>query len=704
MITMRLRSKYQNFYIVLFTVILFGVIVTGFFQFWPHTQETERERRNLFTIPDLNSVPEVKILSTSQPAHKGDITCSHYECLDVYHCGKDANMISVYIYPVKKYIDENGIIITNTLSKEFHEVLTTIASSSFYTAEPERACLFIPSIDMLSQNTLRTHENGQVLAQLPRWNHGLNHLLFNILPGTVPDFNTSLDVPRGKAIVAGGGFSTWTYRSGFDVSIPVFNPEVSLILLPEVDIKADRKYLAISAQIGIHPDFRDELDDLANSHSDILILDRCESGNEDETDTSKMCKGNDQFRYPHVLQDATFCIILRRARLGQPALSDALKAGCIPVVVIDTYVMPFADVLDWTRASISIREEELERLPDILSLTSSTQIQLMRKQALFYWENYFKSMGQIALTTLQIINDRIFPYMKKSYASWNEPSKENTISPFFLPKMPPKAEGFTAVVLTYNRVESLFKIIREIAKTPSLSKILVVWNNQEMSPPAATTWPKISKPLKVVQTKENKLSNRFYPYDEIETECVLALDDDILMLNPDELEFGYEVWREFPDRLVGYPGRLHTWDEATGKWKYESEWTSSTSMVLSGAAFYHKYFNFLYTHRMPSVIKMWVDENFNCEDIAMNFLISNVTGKPPMKVTPKKKFKCPECIITGNLSADPKHMETRSECISDFAKIYGIMALKSVEYRADPVLHIDNVPEELKRFKNVGDI
>ena len=44
---------------------------------------------------------------------------------------------------------------------------------------------------------------------------------------------------------------------------------------------------------------------------------------------------------------------------------------------------------------------------------------------------------------------------------------------------------------------------------------------------------------------------RFYPYEEIDTEAVLSLDDDIDMLTSDELEFGYQVWREFPDRLVG---------------------------------------------------------------------------------------------------------------------------------------------------------
>jgi len=42
---------------------------------------------------------------------------------------------------------------------------------------------------------------------------------------------------------------------------------------------------------------------------------------------------------------------------------------------------------------------------------------------------------------------------------------------------------------------------------------------------------------------------------------------------------------------------------------------------------------------MPGNIKSWVDEHMNCEDIAMNFLIANVTGKAPIKVTPRKKFK-----------------------------------------------------------------
>ena len=35
---------------------------------------------------------------------------------------------------------------------------------------------------------------------------------------------------------------------------------------------------------------------------------------------------------------------------------------------------------------------------------------------------------------------------------------------------------------------------------------------------------------------------------------------------------------------------------------------------------------------MPREIRQWVDKHMNCEDIAMNFLISNHTGLPPLKV------------------------------------------------------------------------
>ena len=41
---------------------------------------------------------------------------------------------------------------------------------------------------------------------------------------------------------------------------------------------------------------------------------------------------------------------------------------------------------------------------------------------------------------------------------------------------------------------------------------------------------------------------------------------------------------------------------------------------------------------MPSYIRDWVDKHMNCEDIAMNFMVSNYTGKAPIKVTLNRTF------------------------------------------------------------------
>ena len=44
-----------------------------------------------------------------------------------------------------------------------------------------------------------------------------------MLPGSLPDYNTTIDIAYGKAILAGGGFTEKSYRRDFDVSIPVYN-------------------------------------------------------------------------------------------------------------------------------------------------------------------------------------------------------------------------------------------------------------------------------------------------------------------------------------------------------------------------------------------------------------------------------------------------------------------------------------------------
>ncbi|KAL6264521.1 hypothetical protein P5V15_004628 [Pogonomyrmex californicus] len=626
--TNRVSYHYHNIFVIcllLFTLFVVLISVYHIFKFGNIQKHSEHVP---ITLNDINALPIQMLSIDSVETDATNSSCTYFTCFNVYRCGSQGNKLLVYVYPLKTYLDSVGKPIIGQMTKEFYQILNAIINSKFYTPNPYEACIFIPSIDTLNQNRLRLQEVSKVLRTLPYWNKGENHLIFNMVPGSVPDYNTVIDVSVGRAMIAGAGMSSLIYRPSFDISLPIYSPLVNNLKANYSNI---RTWLVMSSQININTAFEQDLMEIKTTYpKDILVLGPCLHFN--PMNNTIRCLGEDIYKYPDILQMATFCLVIRGARLAQSTLLDAMAAGCIPVIVADSLMMPFHDVIDWTKAAVFIREVDILLTIQLLKKISHQRIMEMQEQNAWLYDRYFSSMEKITETTLEILADRIFPHLTRDYTYWNVSPYKGKSSPLFLPVTAPKTRGFTAVILTYDRLELLFLLINKLVKVPSLSKVLVIWNNQHKDPPHSTRWPKVSKPLKVIQTKENKLSNRFYPYDEIETEAVLSIDDDIIMLTADEVEFAYEVWREFPDRIVGFPSRLHMWDNGTNCWKYESEWTNSISMVLTGAAFHHKFWNYMYTTAMPGDIKEWVDEHMNCEDIAMNFLVANITGKAPLKV------------------------------------------------------------------------
>ncbi|KAK9880394.1 hypothetical protein WA026_010273 [Henosepilachna vigintioctopunctata] len=689
---------YKTFFIILFVVLVISTV----FVFTIYFSGLSKNQVVHFSKISLNiaKAPVIEV-KTSSVSKTRNANCTHWDCFDIYKCGHTGHeRISVYVYPIKKYVDSDRTPATLTFSKEYFELIKTVVNSKYYTTNPKEACIFIPSIDTLNQETINTNITSFALRMLPFWNNGSNHIIFNMLGGSTSEMSTVIDLDIENAIIAAANFDTYSYRRNFDIAIPLFSPVAKLAV--RNDLFMERNWYITSSQLGIDPYYLDELQKLSYQQNNMfLLLDACQNHN-----YTSRCEINSGkfYLYPQILRESTFCLIFRGEHIGQFTLLEAMAANCIPVIVMNSVIMPFDSVIDWKRAAVFIMEDYLNTLVNVLQKISAKRRDKMRQSIKFYYDSYLSSMGKIALTTLDILQDRIYPHWCKMYDDWNLSSSERKKNPLFMPHTAPKSHGFTAVILTYDRVESLFTLIRRISKVPSLMKILVVWNNQKKNPPPLSDFPKVQKPVKIIRTRHNKLSNRFVPYKEIETEAILHIDDDIVMLTADELEFAYEVWREFPDRIVGFPSRIHTWDNNTQSWKYESEWTNEISMVLTGAAFLHKYWSYMYTKILTPEIKDWVDENMNCEDIAMNFLVANITNQPPIKVTPRKKFKCPECTNNEMLSADMGHMIERSQCVDRFAKIFGTMPLQSVEFRADPVLFKDPFPEKLKRFNDIGSL
>jgi len=109
------------------------------------------------------------IIRDGSPITATDPRCTFYDCFNIYRCSHKFNGdFKVYIYPMAKHIDQDGIPIGGKTSKEYRSILNTITRSRYYTQNPDEACVFVPSIDTLNQNRFRVKETSQALTLLPQ--------------------------------------------------------------------------------------------------------------------------------------------------------------------------------------------------------------------------------------------------------------------------------------------------------------------------------------------------------------------------------------------------------------------------------------------------------------------------------------------------------------------------------------------------------
>lgn len=264
----------------------------------------------------------------------------------------------------------------------------------------------------------------------------------------------------------------------------------------------------VAAQLHLHSRHTRILQEIAYDNKNVLVLQRCATATvtsvpnaaADHTDIDAWqqqlksesaggdvrCRFPDTkpYSYPAVYADATFCLIARNARLVQTNLLEALAANCVPVIMADNVVMPFGEIIDWSLAAITIREANLHSVAAVLQAVSPDRIDELQQQGRVLYTRYFADIKQIVRTTLDELNDRVFPHLAKNYLQWNIPvTPKSAQNPLFLSLTAPRSQGFTAVVLTYDRIESLFTLIQKLSVVPSLQKILVIWNNQKKAPP-----------------------------------------------------------------------------------------------------------------------------------------------------------------------------------------------------------------------------
>ncbi len=293
---------------------------------------------------------------------------------------------------------------------------------------------------------------------------------------------------------------------------------------------------------------------------------------------------------------------------------------------------------------------------------------------------------------------------------------------------PDNKSQFSVLINGFSKKRMLLlqEIVQNYTRSPLVHKVVLLWGNPDLPAP---TVEELLHPINVtaegrqllpipspgaaavtvVETHDRSLNQRFVPRpDIIKTRAVFVCDDDI-GLSEEDLHFGFRVWQENMNRIVGFFARAHTWSYKSQGWVYDSKPTKGYSIILTKAMFIdHNFFND-YTYRMTHKTRDFVDQHRNCEDILMNFVVSGKTGLGPLMVdgslrdwgdsrNSEKLFvqvtNCPwtqlyqlffwfsdVCSLQEAISSTGNHQTERHACINTFAELLGGMHLRNTTYK-----------------------
>lgn len=151
-------------------LIVFSILLTSYYLIkYPIGYNWVRKVHPKNTVTGrIKTMPKVIVSSRLPLSAQRNPRCSYYTCFNPYRCGRNGQQrIQVYVYPLKFYVNENGIPVIRHLSNEYYRIVQTIINSKYYTPEPEQACVFVVPFDTLSQYNFNINDTSRALNSLP---------------------------------------------------------------------------------------------------------------------------------------------------------------------------------------------------------------------------------------------------------------------------------------------------------------------------------------------------------------------------------------------------------------------------------------------------------------------------------------------------------------------------------------------------------
>jgi len=255
---------------------------------------------------------------------------------------------------------------------------------------------------------------------------------------------------------------------------------------------------------------------------------------------------------------------------------------------------------------------------------------------------------------------------------------ERLVASFDARSLPWRAfQNFSIIIPSHEaRRASLLQSLAHYQSVPSLSKILVRWfDDVNCTAPRFTVPSDLSASWRVPVVVEHRgpfrINDRFLPSAEVDTLAVLTLDDDV-RIEAQDVEFAFYVWQQHPDQIVGFQHTARgVKRNATGALLYVNPPNiRDASIALTGASFFHRRYLSAYWSGVephPS-LRLAVQQHLNGEDIVMNCVIAQATGKGPLFV--QGRFDQDAMKSPASLWRRPQHFIRRTNLLAEAALLY----------------------------------
>ena len=200
-------------------------------------------------------------------------------------------------------------------------------------------------------------------------------------------------------------FSNEYYRESIDLSIPQFpRYRFNREIINKYSIEKN-KLISFKGhpRKGFNP-IRDQLFKM-NDNNEIIIKEFSNNPGDFEfklDKTMEILPSNDEYSYLNLLFKSRFSLLPRG---NGAALSyrhiESMNVGSIPVIISDNYVLPFSELIDWDSCSIRIKENELDKLLEVVKNNLNREDELRQNVKIVY-DKYFSSTDKIIETAILI--------------------------------------------------------------------------------------------------------------------------------------------------------------------------------------------------------------------------------------------------------------------------------------------------------------